>query len=112
MKGELCGVAVMLLLGSGGCTSAPAAPRGLGPTASLVLPSPGAWAGVQAGAGPVSSGWAYGRNDLHLGVGGAAIPRERAWAVIRTRDRTRTSNGRPREFSTTWVRTYRLRQVQ
>ena len=34
------------------------------------------------------------------------------WAEIRSRDRTRTTNGRPREFSTTFVRTYSLRQVR
>jgi hypothetical protein len=56
--------------------------------------------------------WEYGRNDARLSVGRVPMQRWHEWAEIRNRDHTRTINGRPREFSTTFVRTYSLRQVQ
>ena len=54
-----------------------------------------------------SGGWEYGRNDELLNAGRAALIDEDGWALIRTSDRTYTSNGRPREYSSTYVRTIR-----
>ncbi len=52
--------------------------------------------------------WEYGRNDKPLNVG-QQPNRSDGWAEIRTYDRLRTSNGRPRESSTTYTRTLTLR---
>ncbi len=53
--------------------------------------------------------WEFGRNDV--GAGAAATPAYAPFEVveIRTYDRRRTSNGRPREFSTTRTLTIRSR---
>ncbi len=48
--------------------------------------------------------WEYGRNDELLNVGQQPIVGS-GWAEIRTFDRRRTANGRPRESSATYVRT-------
>ncbi len=48
--------------------------------------------------------WEYGRNDELLNVGQQPIIGS-GWAEIRTYDRRRTANGRPRESSTTYTRT-------
>jgi hypothetical protein len=63
-------------------------------------------------AGGVSGTWEYGRNDARLNAGRPPIQHWAEWAEIRNRDNTRTTNGRPREFSTTFVRTYSLRQTR
>ena len=52
--------------------------------------------------------WEYGRNDMLLNVGQQPIVGS-GWAEIRTYDHLRTSNGRPRESSTTYTRTLTLR---
>ncbi len=51
----------------------------------------------------------YGRNDARLNAGGAPSIAAVEWTEVRTRDQTRTDNGRPREFSTTTVRTLQRR---
>ncbi len=56
--------------------------------------------------------WEYGRNDARLNPNPPSTRYWHEWAEVRNRNRTRTTNGRPREFSTTFVRTYSLRQVQ
>ena len=48
--------------------------------------------------------WEYRRNDELLNVGQQPIVGS-GWAEIRTFDRRRTANGRPRESSATYVRT-------
>lgn len=55
-----------------------------------------------------SAAWEYGRNDELLNVGQLPIAGG-GWAEIRTYDRLRTSNGRPRESSTTFTRTLSTR---
>ena len=59
-----------------------------------------------------SGGWEYGRNDELLNAGRAPLIDEDGWALIRTSDRTRTSDGRPTEFSSTYVRTVRTRRTR
>ncbi len=56
--------------------------------------------------------WEFGRNDV--GAGTAPTPAYAPFEVveIRTYDSRRTSNGRPREFSTTRTRTIRSRVRQ
>ena len=53
---------------------------------------------------PDSAAWEYGRNDEQLNAGRPPIAGA-GWAEIRTRDRRRTSNGQPREYSSTLTRT-------
>jgi hypothetical protein len=116
MNPKPCGLALALLLclSGGGCTSSAkvAGPGGISP--ALVMPGAG-WTGV-SGADEVvwrvdPGAWEYGRNDQRLNAGRPPARRWHEWAEISNRDRTRTSNGRPREFSSTFVRTYSLRQV-
>ena len=95
-----------------GCASPTVRPAPVQPptavySASLVLPAP-SYGGQEATAR--SRSWEYGRNDRFVSY--EAIPpayRERAWVRIRTRDRIRTSNGRPREFSRTEIDAVTLR---
>ena len=51
-----------------------------------------------------SATWEYGRNDELLNLGQPPLVGS-GWAEIRTYDRRRTANGRPRESSATYVRT-------
>jgi hypothetical protein len=114
------GVALMLLAaGAAGCGSVSRQDTGevnrggyRALSASLVMPAPalrgddqpGRWAGRRE-----TQPWEYGRNDAALGVVTEPFGRQWAWAEVRTRDRRRTVNGRPREFSSTVVRTVRHR---
>ncbi|MHC4107772.1 MAG: hypothetical protein ACYSXF_11135 [Planctomycetota bacterium] len=92
-----------------GCTSAPVE-RVTFVSPSLVMPSltlqqlsgPEPWPADQRA-------WEFGRNDV--GAGAASTPAYAPFEVveIRTHDRRRTSDGRPREFSTTRTRTIRSR---
>ena len=121
MKALPCGLALALLLcvAGGGCkssetVSAPARHSGrISP--SLVMSGPG-WTGAGDTEGmawrSVPGTWEYGRNDAGLNAGWAPTPSRQEWAEVTNRNRTRTTNGRPREFSTTFVGTYSLRQVQ
>jgi hypothetical protein len=121
MKAKPCGLALALLLcvSGGGCTSsekveAPARHPGR-ISSSLVMQGAG-WAGAGDAEGvawrAVPGAWEYGRNDARLNAGPPSARYWHEWAEIRNHNRTRTTNGRPREFSTTFVRTYSLRQVQ
>lgn len=106
----LRGLFVLAMLVAGGCqASAPQAlaPREaalLGVAPALVLPgeflSMSAW---PAGAAQRE----FGRNDdaISRSVPPAASPQ---WVELQTRDRLWTTNGRPREYSTTTVRATRL----
>ncbi len=47
----------------------------------------------------------YGRNDVRMNADAVPPARRYEAAVIQTRDEQRTTNGRPREFSTTFTRT-------
>jgi hypothetical protein len=55
------------------------------------------------------SAWEFGRNDGRLNVGSPPVQRVE-WSETWNRNRTFTNNGRPREFSSTFVRTYSLRR--
>ncbi|MCH8151682.1 MAG: hypothetical protein IH830_04845 [Planctomycetes bacterium] len=77
-------------------------------SSSLVMPTPALRGdGAQsAAAWPVDQRhWEYARNDAPLSVSTTPRYRRTTWAEIRTLDRLRTTNGRPREFSTTTIRT-------
>lgn len=52
--------------------------------------------------------WEYGRNDELLNVGQPPIAAP-GWAEIRTYDRPRTSNGRPKDSSATYTQTFTTR---
>jgi len=113
MRAIPCVAAFTVLLGVsvGGCSSAPGT-SAAGSSSSLVMPPAGGIRGeapplLAAGADP--SAWEYGRNDGRLNVGSAAVQRLE-WSEIWNRNRTFTNNGRPREFSSTFVRTYSLRR--
>ena len=101
-----------VVAGGGGCSSStrtppPPMPHAVSP--GLVMPS----AALRGdGIWPVeASAWEYGRNDAILSVGATPPIRRRQVALIKTRDHLRTSNGRPREFSTTFTRTVSFRAV-
>jgi hypothetical protein len=117
MKSTSCYVALglLLVLTGGGCQSPTTAGAGPGRISSnLVMPGPG-WAAVskaEGASGHIDPGaWEFGRNDERLNAGPAPVRRWHEWAEIRNRDQTRTSNGRPRDYSNTFIRTYSLRQV-
>jgi hypothetical protein len=98
-------------MSAGGCSSAPGtAERGI--SSSLVMPRAGRDRVDEAplvAAGSDPSAWEYGRNDGRLNVGSPALERVE-WSEIFNRNHTYTSNGRPREFYSTFVRTYSLRR--
>jgi hypothetical protein len=108
---------LLVSLVGGGCASTSSTPdRHAGAvSAGLVMPGSG-WSSegtAPAPSWPVDPGaWETARNDALLNASRTPLRNENAWALITTRDRTRTSNGRPREFSTTFVRTLTLRQVR
>ncbi len=59
---------------------------------------------------PVDEGaWEFGRNDRRPIAAPSPAYAPLEWVEIRTRDRLRTTNGRPREFSTTHTRSRRTR---
>lgn len=106
-------VACLATLVAGGCAggSIGPSPRAAGVSPNLVMPA-------AALRGPASSGidwppgpghWEYSRNDAALATAPISPIRQSVWAQVRTRDRLSTVNGRPREFSTTWIRTGTLR---
>ncbi len=53
--------------------------------------------------------WEFVRNDPLMNHRPATAAFELEWSEIRTRDRLRTDNGRPREYSTTSIRTIQRR---
>ena len=55
-----------------------------------------------------NAGWEYGRNDGTLNIHQPTIASDGAVVII-TYDRRRTTNGRPRESSTTYTRTFTTR---
>ena len=110
MKAKPCGLALALLfcVSGGGCKSsgtvdAPA--RHPGRISPGLVMQESAWRSVPGA-------WEYGRNDARLSAGPPSARYWQEWAEVRNSNRTRTTNGRPREFSTTFVRTYSLRQIQ
>ncbi len=93
-------VGVVAALTAVGCgTGAGAAPRHLadGVSPGLVLTMP-----------HDALAWEYGRNDEMLNIDQPTKAAD-GLAVIITYDRRRTSNGRPREYSTTYTRTLTTR---
>ncbi len=77
---------------------------------SLVLPAPRLLEFSGPDAWPVDEGaWEFGRNDWAPTAAPSPAYAPLEWVEIRTRDRLRTNNGRPREFSTTHTRTRRTR---
>jgi hypothetical protein len=121
MKAKPCGLALALLfcVSGGGCTSSErveAPPRHPGRISSSLVMQGAGWAGAGDSEGmawrAVPGAWEYGRNDARLNAGAPSARYGHEWAEVRNRNRTRTTNGRPREFSTTFVRTYSRRQIQ
>ena len=113
MNGRYRALMTVTLL-TGGCATAPPPPtHRLGPiSTSLVMPS-AALLGPAATASnwPADPAkWEYGRNDEALSTALVAPAREVSWVQIRIRDDQRTSNGRPRETSSTrtWMNSYRI----
>ena len=113
------GIALLVACGTfagPGCTTVSGPPVAAGgPSPSLVMPGTLLRGGVTGDAKewPVDNrDWEYGRNDEVMSVRPTPPYRDAAWAEIRTRDHTRTVNGRPREFSTTFVRSVTLRVVR
>lgn len=95
-----------------GCASTAGGARGDRVAAGLVMPAgaPGESLAV-AGAWPAGPDtWEFGRNDESLNAGHAPVLASGV-AVIFNRDQTRTTNGRAREHSATFVRTISVRQT-
>ncbi len=77
---------------------------------SLVFPAPPLLAFSGPDAWPVDeAAWEFGRNDRAPIAAPSPAYAPLEWVEIRTRDHLRTTNGRPREFSTTRTRTRRTR---
>lgn len=95
--GVLAAMTALTVVGCG--TGAGAAPSrfAAGVAPGLVLATP-----------PDAAAWEYGRNDGPLNIDEPTIAAG-GRAVIITYDRRRTNNGRPREYSTTYVRTLTTR---
>lgn len=120
MFGTICRAEVPVVLvvvsavAAGGCATTPwegaAASGPISP--GLVLP-PSAVRDLALAAGQQWPGdgreWEYRRNDAPQAARSAPAYYEPAWVEIRTHERLRTSNGRPREYSTTHTRSHRLR---
>ncbi len=86
-------LAVLTVVGCG--TGAGAAPRHFADNFSP---------GLVLTALPSTAAWEYGRNDAPLNIEQPKIS-SAGVAVIITLDRRRTTNGRPREYSSTYIRT-------
>ncbi len=102
-----------LVLGCWGCQTSPQAPLSY-VSASLVMPGPGLHRSASAMGLPMPgdpSAREYGRNDEMLNSGVTPLAGQTEWTEIRTRDSTRTSNGLPREYSRTLVRTVRRSRI-
>jgi len=75
-----------------------------GPVAASPHFAPGVSPGLVMTTHSDDATWEYGRYDEQLNVGQPPVVGS-GWAEIRTWDRQRTSNGRPREQSTSYTRT-------
>jgi hypothetical protein len=102
---------VLVCMSAGGCSSSRSI-AGPAISPSLVMPpalSPESGATPLLVAGDEPGAWEYGRNDARLNV--SAPPQQSVeWSEIQSRQRTYTTNGRPREFSSTFLRSYSLRR--
>lgn len=99
-----CLILAALAALAGGCGTH--APYGAGPRPAspwLVLGGPGLHGAAERPGDPGAP--EYGRNDVRMNASAAPAARRYEAAVIQTRDELRTTNGRPREFSTTFTRT-------
>lgn len=94
------GVPILIVLLAGGCGTPAAGPPAGAVYPGLVMAGDPAWR-LDAG------GWEYGRNDAVLNAGRAPFINQDGWTEERSLDRTRTTNGRARDNSATFVRTYR-----
>jgi len=105
---------VVFVVAAGGCATTPWGGSHAGGPISpgLVLP-PSAVRDLAAAAGQQWPGdgreWEFRRNDAPQAARSTPAYYEPAWVEIRTYERLRTSNGRPREHSTTHTRSHRLR---
>ncbi len=105
---------VVCVVAAGGCATTPWGGAAAGGPISpgLVLP-PSAVRDLAMAAGQQWPGdgreWEYRRNDAPRAARSVPAYYEPAWVEIRTHERLRTSNGRPREYSTTHTRSRRLR---
>jgi len=105
---------VVFAVAAGGCATTPWGGSHAGGPISpgLVLP-PSAVRDLAAAAGQQWPGdgreWEFRRNDPPQAARSTPAYYEPAWVEIRTYERLRTSNGRPREHSTTHTRSHRLR---
>jgi hypothetical protein len=104
------GLAILTVLVFGGCQAAAPAPfSGLPRDTAPALVLPGTALGAR-GTWPARFGDPeFGRNDGAIALATAPPVASPEWVQVYTSDRLRTSNGRPREYSTTTVRTSRLR---
>ena len=93
---------VLVTLAGSGCGTAAA------PGAASSHFAPGVTPSLVMSTQRDKAAWEYGRNDKPRNVGQQPLIGG-GWAEIRTYDRLRTSNGRPRESSTTYTRTLTLR---
>ena len=105
---------VVFAVAAGGCATTPWGGSHAGGPISpgLVLP-PSAVRDLAAAAGQQWPGdgreWEFRRNDAPQAARSTPAYYEPAWVETRTYERLRTSNGRPREHSTTHTRSHRLR---
>ncbi len=105
---------VVCAVAAGGCATTPwgASPTGGPISPGLVLP-PSVVRDLAIAAGQQWPGdgraWEYRRNDAPQAARSVPAYYEPGWVEIRTNERLRTSNGRPREHSTTHTRSHRLR---
>lgn len=105
---------VVFAVAAGGCaTTRWGGSHAGGPISpGLVLP-PSAVRDLATAAGQQWPGdgreWEFRRNDAPQAARSTPAYYEPAWVEIRTYERLRTSNGRPREHSTTHTRSHRLR---
>ena len=107
------------LLALAGCKSAAPPEAVLAPdravTSSLVLRSGGHFGSEAEAAAmqrPDEQAWEYGRNDERLNVGWTPPAFAQQYATVRTSDWLYTSNGRPLEYSATYIRTFTERAAR
>ena len=111
-------LAASLLLALAGCSSAARtsqAPEAPGIATGLVLRSGGHFGNEAAQADMLrvdEQAWEYGRNDPRLNAGWSPPAFANQYATVRTHDWLYTTNGRPNEFSRTYIQTFTERTAR
>lgn len=112
MRGKWIWAPIALMALCGGCASSPSGVQRIASSAALVLPTQQMLEltvaqNESAGSPLALDQWASCRNDERLGFYSGLLAGDIEFLEIRHREYLRTVNGRPRDYSSTFVRTIR-----